>query len=452
MDLKHINKVYFLGIGGIGMSALAHYFHQEGKVVSGYDRVSSVVTERLENEGMKVFYVLDKSHVEGQDVMIYTPAISRDCVEYVAAEAAGIPILKRSQALGVISQTYRTLAVAGTHGKTTTSSMLAHLLRACGLDCTAFLGGLSRNLKGNFAYGQSELLVVEADEFDRSFLTLKPESAIVTSMDPDHLDIYGDATEMERNYLAFGALAKELLVHHSLKDRGWTVPVSTFGIEEGDIQAHNLRFSKLRTQFDFAGEGQVIRDLSLSMPGHHNVMNMLAAIGLSLRVGADPERLKAAVAEFSGIYRRFEVWHHTDSLTYVDDYAHHPTEIAAAIDTARRLFPNRKLIVVFQPHLFSRTRDFAAGFVAELSKADALLLMEIYPAREEPIPGVNSKMLFDQITLTQKFLVSPQNMLTHLEKVLSEPAVLLTLGAGDIDREVDKITDWIKDVSFGSNI
>ncbi|MFK7922551.1 MAG: UDP-N-acetylmuramate--L-alanine ligase, partial [Bacteroidia bacterium] len=355
MDLKQVNTIYFLGIGGIGMSALAHYFHREGKKVLGYDRSQSIVTKGLEDEGMTLFYILDPTHIQGADMMIYTPAISQDNVEYQAALEAGIPILKRSQILGLISENYRTLAVAGTHGKTTSSSMLAHLLRHSGVDCTAFLGGISRNLEGNFAYGKSDWLVVEADEFDRSFLTLKPESAIITSMDPDHLDIYGTAEEMADNYRAFGQLSDRLLVHHSLEDRGWTQAVQTFGLDEGDFQAQNLHFGDLETVFDFVSAERRIEAIRLPFPGQHNVLNMVAAMALAMEAGVKPEALKDAVSSFAGIYRRFEQHYHSDQLTYIDDYAHHPTEIAAAIDTARRLFSDRQLVVVFQPHLFSRT-------------------------------------------------------------------------------------------------
>ncbi|MEL6652562.1 MAG: UDP-N-acetylmuramate--L-alanine ligase [Bacteroidota bacterium] len=439
MELSSIQTIYFLGIGGIGMSALARYFHREGKNVLGYDRTSSIVTEGLEDEGMTIFYVLDPSHIQEADLMVYTPAISQDNVEYQAALRAGIPILKRSQILGLISEQYRTLAVAGTHGKTTTSSMLAHLLRHGGVDATAFLGGIARNLEGNFAYGESDWLVVEADEFDRSFLTLKPEYAIVTSMDPDHLDIYGTPDEMANNYRAFGDLSQQLLVHHSLGEQGWTKPLETFGIEVGDYQARNLRFGDLETVFDFRFAERQIENLRLPFPGRHNVLNMVSAMALALKAGMKAEKLPTAVSSFAGIYRRFERQHHSPRLTYIDDYAHHPTEIAAAMDTARRLFPDRQLVVIFQPHLFSRTRDFADGFREELAKADALLLMDIYPAREEPIEGVSSEMLLSATPSANAKIVTRKDITTQLQQLISLPTILLSLGAGDIDREVGAI-------------
>ncbi|MEL7530251.1 MAG: UDP-N-acetylmuramate--L-alanine ligase [Bacteroidota bacterium] len=449
MDLKQVNTIYFLGIGGIGMSALAHYFHREGKKVLGYDRSQSIVTKSLEDEGMTLFYILDPTHIQGADMMIYTPAISQDNVEYQAALEAGIPILKRSQILGLISENYRTLAVAGTHGKTTSSSMLAHLLRHTRVDCTAFLGGISRNLGGNFAYGESDWLVVEADEFDRSFLTLSPESAIITSMDPDHLDIYGTAEEMADNYRAFAKLSDRLLVHHSLRDRGWTQTVQTFGINEGDFQAQNLRYGDLETVFDFVSAERRLEAIRLPFPGQHNVLNMLAAMVLALEAGAQLSALKEAVNSFAGIYRRFEQQYHSDQLTYIDDYAHHPTEIAAAMDTARRLFPQRQLVVLFQPHLFSRTRDFAEGFKAELAKADVLLLMDIYPAREEPIAGVSSEMLLVDTPSVNASIVPRRDIIKVLEAVVEMPTILLSLGAGDIDREVGSIKAFCEAATKG---
>ncbi|MEO0471208.1 MAG: UDP-N-acetylmuramate--L-alanine ligase, partial [Bacteroidota bacterium] len=405
MDLEKVEHIYFLGIGGIGMSALARYFHMRGKKISGYDRVRSIVARGLEDEGMTLFYKLDKQHVAGQDLLIYTPAISQSCEEYVAAEALGIPILKRSQILGLISEHYQTLAVAGTHGKTTTSSMLAHVLRASGIDCTAFLGGIANNINGNFVFGESNQLVVEADEFDRSFLTLRPFVSVITSLDPDHLDIYGEHAEMKKNFLAFGSLSQKLLVHASLKEAGWNQPVETYGISEGIFQANHLRHQSLTTWFDFSGPGIDIRDISLQMPGLHNVLNMTAALAIAFRQGADPGRLKSAAESFSGIYRRFQVHHHDDRVTYIDDYAHHPTEIEAAIQTGRHLFPERQLMVVFQPHLFSRTRDFGGDFARALDQADVSLLMDIYPAREAPIDGIDAEWLLDQMSAKDKAVV-----------------------------------------------
>lgn len=429
------------------MSALAHYFHQQGKKVSGYDRAVSRVTRELEKEGIEIFYKMDEAHLNEQDLMVYTPAISRNSIEYTAAEERGIPIMKRSQVLGEISRSYKTLAVAGTHGKTTTSTMLTHVLRECGVDCTAFLGGISNNLDSNFVIGNSDLLVVEADEYDRSFMTLNPDMAVITSMDADHLDIYGTLGQMREDYLAFAAQCDKILVADGWEEAFAARECETFGIGTGKYYADNLHFSDLKTGFDYVSPEGRIRDLSLPMPGRHNVMNMVAAISVAIRHGADVEKVRQAVASFRGIYRRFDVHIDRESCTYIDDYAHHPSEIAAVVQTARDLFPERKLIVVFQPHLFSRTRDFMKGFAEELSKADAVMLMDIYPAREEPIEGVSSGVLLDQISINQKQLTGRNELPAQLKEwAKGRQTVVMTLGAGDIDREVEAIKNELSKI------
>ncbi|MEZ4827633.1 MAG: UDP-N-acetylmuramate--L-alanine ligase [Bacteroidia bacterium] len=435
-ETKHI---YFLGIGGIGMSALAHYFHLKGNRVSGYDRSRSVVTDQLEKEGVNVFYTMDASHLDGQDMVVYTPAVSRESLEFRAAMEKGVATVKRSQVLGEISRSYRTLAVAGTHGKTTTSTMLTHVLRSCEVDCTAFLGGISNNLETNFVLGTSEWMVAEADEYDRSFLTLHPEVAVITSLDADHLDIYGTPEVMRENYLQFARQSEYLLVEESLKADFSDHNPKTFGLGEGTYYAENLRFEGLTTTFDFVAPGMKIENLTLSMPGRHNVKNMVAAIAVAIHCGADEAGIRRAIPSFRGIYRRFDVHAHSETITYVDDYAHHPTEIEAVIRTARDLFPERKLITVFQPHLFTRTRDFLEGFAAELSKADAVILLEIYPAREEPIAGINSSALLEKIEADQKSLVAKEALVEKLKEYIETPAFILSIGAGDIDRETMKI-------------
>ncbi|MEZ4776622.1 MAG: UDP-N-acetylmuramate--L-alanine ligase [Bacteroidia bacterium] len=437
--MNEVKNIYFLGIGGIGMSALAQYFHLKGNRVSGYDRSRSIVTDQLESEGMTVFYTMDAAHLEGQDLMIYTPAISKQSVEYTAAVNAGVPTMKRSQALGEISRSYRTLAVAGTHGKTTTSTMLTHVLQSSNINCTAFLGGISNNLKANFMLGTTDWLVVEADEYDRSFLTLTPAFAVITSLDADHLDIYGTPEAMRENYTVFAGQSEYLLIEETLKDQFPDHKSETFGLEAGTYYAENLRFENLTTTFDFVAPGIKIADLVLPMPGRHNVKNMVAAIAVALHCGADEAGIRKAVTSFSGIYRRFDVHAHSETLTYVDDYAHHPTEIAAVVRTARDLFPERKLIVIFQPHLFTRTRDFMDGFAEELSKSDAVILMDIYPAREEPLPGITSEKLLERITCSQKAMVTKETMADQLREWIEKPAVIMSLGAGDIDRETIKI-------------
>ncbi|MEL7196188.1 MAG: UDP-N-acetylmuramate--L-alanine ligase [Bacteroidota bacterium] len=443
MTVLDAHKVYFLGIGGIGMSALARYFHLKGKEVSGYDRTSSVVTKGLEELGITVFYELDPERILDHEVVIFTPAIKSDNLERAAVEASDIPMYKRAEVLGQISQAYRTLAVAGTHGKTTTSTMLTHVMRALGIDVTAFLGGISLNLNSNFVYGESDWLVVEADEYDRSFLHLHPEWAIITSLDPDHLDIYGSEEEMRKTYKAFARQAKHLLVHETVARNDWDLKSKVYGTH-GDFTLSQLVFEGLQTQFHYQGE-RVETAVTLPMPGRHNVANMTAALALVESVS--PESMKdfsEAVAAFQGIYRRFQVHFHSESLTYIDDYAHHPSEIEAAIDTGRRLFPQRKLVVVFQPHLFSRTQDFMEGFGQELSKADVVVLADIYPAREKPIEGVTSKALASCISTDVHWVGDKTNIVGKLPDIVEPPTLLLTLGAGDIDKEVPKVMAWVK--------
>lgn len=447
MNLANAKHIYFLGIGGIGMSALARYFSLMGKQVSGYDRSSSVVTRGLEAEGVKVFYEVNIDHLQGVDYMIYTPAIQTDNPEYQAAVAQRLTIRKRSQVLGEISEAYKTLAVAGTHGKTTTSILLTHLLRASGVDCTAFLGGLSRNLNSNFAFGKTDYMVTEADEYDRSFLTLKPWASIITSLDPDHLDIYGTPEEMKATYLQFASqVTGPLLVYASLLGEDWPKKPLSYGIDEGDYRAENLRFEGLATCFDYQSPTFRIENVRLPLAGRHNVLNAVAAMGLSELAGARQADFKQALADFKGIYRRFEVQYHSETLTYIDDYAHHPSELEAAVRAARSLFPARKVVVVFQPHLYSRTQDFYQGFAQSLSEADAVLMIPIYPAREKPIPGVTSEMVLDRVEAGQKAMTTKEDLTKSLSAIIDSPAVLLTLGAGDIDREISTINQWIDSV------
>ena len=437
------NHVYFLGIGGIGMSALANYFRLSGMKVSGYDKTPSIVTEALQQNGVTVYFEADEKHLETVTVLIYTPAI-KEHPEFVAAQSKGIPIMKRSEALGIITRQYRTLAIAGTHGKTTTSSMLAWLMKGCELDATAFLGGISQNLNGNFAFGESDFCVVEADEFDRSFLRLSPEMAAITSIDPDHLDIYGTEEEMKNSYRDFAHLVSGfLLVHEDTKTFDWGREFHTYGIETGEFQARNIRFEQLGTFFDYVSDSCTIHNIYLPIAGKHNVLNATAAITLVMKAGGNMQKVKETLADFKGIYRRFEIVHHSDSLSLIDDYAHHPTELEAAVQTAKSLFPDRQLITVFQPHLFSRTKDFYEGFAKALSVSDVVLLLPIYPARELPIPGVTSSLIFDRVEAERKYLSEKKEMLNRLAESVKLPSVILMTGAGDIDREIEKVKNFI---------
>lgn len=484
------------------MSALAHYYHLRGYRVSGYDRTPSVVTDALEKEGITIYFDTDESQLDGVDSVIYTPAIKDDNALYQAIVRRGIPMQKRSQALGEISKAYKTIAVAGTHGKTSTSTLVAVLLRAAGVDCTAFLGGISNDLGSNFVYGQSEWVVVEADEFDRSFLTLWPEMAIINSVDPDHLDIYGDHEAMLDGYRQFAAQVKgDLFVHESIKDIGWGREVKVFGensqttddrqqrtdnreqttggnslgsrqaddvtlsrplgpSSKGDITISNISFQNVSTHFSYSDtelgvENQVFE---LRFPGRHNVLNAAAATAVTLRVAGAGEAALAgignAMRDFQGIYRRYDIHLNTPAIAYVDDYAHHPTEIHAAIAATRGLFPDRQLIAVFQPHLFTRTRDFYQGFGEELAQADEVILLPIYPAREQPLPGITTEIILDVIDdlpadapVQGCRLVEKADLIETLRGIIRPPSVLLTVGAGDIDREVEKVValarEWV---------
>lgn len=450
MRTEELKDIYFLGIGGIGMSALASYFHRKGVKVSGYDKVNSVVTDALEKEGIEIFYHADVHHVSNKDLVIYTPAIPTDHAELLEVRQNGTPLYKRAQALGLLSKPYRTLAVAGTHGKTTTSIMLTHLLKSSGVDCTAFLGGLSRNLNGNFVVGDAEWLVAEADEYDRSFLSLNPELAIINSMDPDHLDIYGDQESFKTGFMQFASQSQRLLVHDSLKNDFDGMNVESFGIEAGDFQARNIKQEGLATSFDFFAYGEKLRKFRMPTVGDHNVYNMTAAIATAWKVGGELEGLAEGVASYAGIYRRFEVKFEGDHVSYIDDYAHHPTELEAAISTARAVFPDRKVLVIFQPHLFTRTRDFAKGFTSSLNLADEVFLMDIYPAREEPIEGVQSEML--AIGLEKEWrMVAKGEISKDLEERIQTKTIVLSLGAGDIDREIDSILECVKEINEKMN-
>ncbi|MGH1433296.1 MAG: UDP-N-acetylmuramate--L-alanine ligase [Lewinella sp.] len=444
MKLNNIHSIYFVGIGGIGMSALARYFHGRGVKVAGYDRTETTLTKTLVSEGITVRYTAEVATLpQDVDLVVYTPAVPANHAELVWFREQNYEVLKRSAVLGIISKGMRTVAVAGTHGKTTTSTLTTHLLRSGGVDCNAFLGGVARNFSSNFVEGASEWVVVEADEFDRSFLTLHPDLATIMSLDADHLDIYGDeASMMETGFLAFAKQLKpggELLVKTGLEssfvDLG--IKISTFGIEAGDAQAQNLRVEEGFFVFDYQSEAVTIKDLRHPHPGRHNVENALAAITVALRLGVKPAAIAEGLLSFRGIGRRFEFHIREKELVYIDDYAHHPTELSAAIGAARELYPGRKLTGIFQPHLFSRTQDFVEGFAAALDKLDEALLLDIYPAREEPIPGVDSRLIYHHMKNKNCQLLSKAEVLDTLAKMDTE--VVMTLGAGDIDTLVDPI-------------
>ena len=444
MELGKINKVYFVGIGGIGMSALARYFAKRGQQVSGYDKTKTKLTATLEEEGISITYQDEVSTLpdlflnnEEDLLVVYTPAIPKDSEILNYFKDNGFELKKRSEVLGIISKGMFCIAIAGTHGKTTTSSIVAHILKDTGYDCTAFLGGITTNYNSNVLFGANNVVVVEADEYDRSFLTLHPDIAVVTSMDADHLDIYGDKNQLEDSFRLFAAQLKQdgtLYAHEHLPlDHDFSYAASG----TADAKAENIRVEGSKFVFDYQDATNSIKDISLMLPGKHNVENTTVAIAIALQLGIAPERVKLAVANFKGVKRRFEYVVDNDEQIYIDDYAHHPEELKACFDAVRQLYPDKKLTVIFQPHLFSRTRDFADEFAKVLSTADELLLLEIYPARELPLEGINAQFLMDKITLADKKICSKDFVVNHIKN--TKPELILTVGAGDIDTLIEPL-------------
>ncbi len=447
-DLEHIEIVYLLGIGGIGMSGLARYFNSQGLIVCGYDRNSSSLISELEMEGIDV--VLNDSEFELPAILrltpkekilvIVTPAIPKEHAQLRYFQSEHYTIMKRSTVLGLISQQYKTIAVAGTHGKTTTSAMITHLLKDGGHRCLAFLGGITANYNSNVILDEKpEICVAEADEFDRSFLALKPDFAIITSMDADHLDIYGDQEALKNSFFEFikgipsggELLLCEGLPHPERKD----LSIMTYGLSESaDFSAKNMRIENGTYVFDFHYPGGRIEHISCGLPGRHNMENAVAAIAIYMRGGFQDGTVADSMASFKGVKRRFETICKNDDFVFIDDYAHHPKELEVSIKSVRELYPGKTITGIFQPHLFSRTRDFAAEFAKSLELLDQIILLPIYPAREEPIEGVDSQMLLDKIKKDYKKLVDKSELLLLIKQL--KPEVLLTLGAGDIDRLV----------------
>ena len=446
------HSLYFVGIGGIGMSGLARYFRQLGARVAGYDRTPSALTDQLRAEGIDVQFDEDPQHIPAdlrKDPMnvlvVRTPAVpaSSPLLAYWGEQGAGM--MKRSEVLGMITSDRRTIAVAGTHGKTTVSTMVAHLLRHGGKRINAFLGGISANYGTNVLLDpKAEINVVEADEYDRSFLRLHPSEAIITAMDPDHLDIYGTPEAMVASYNEFAALCTgRILVHERASKALVNGQRSSYAIGGKSVpRAEQVRVQDGAYHFDLVTERGTLRDLRLGMPGRHNVENATAAAAMAQYIGVDDERLRDGLASFRGVERRFQVIARDAQTVFVDDYAHHPAELEATIRSARELYPGRHLTGVFQPHLFTRTRDFAPGFAYSLALLDTLYLMDIYPAREEPIEGVTSEWLLQQVPMLDKHLLSPDDVLRLIATVRVE--VLLTLGAGDIDRLVPRIAEILQ--------
>lgn len=469
--LKNLQYVYFLGIGGIGMSALARYFQAMGKHVSGYDKTRTKLTDELIAEGINIHFEDDLSlvpealtshisHLESNILIVYTPAVPKDHKELNYFRDNNYTIKKRAEVLGMITDASYTVAVAGTHGKTTTSSLIAHVLRTADLDPSAFLGGitqnyntnlfLSKNLKdSNFKSQISNLTVVEADEYDRSFLTLHPEIAVITSVDADHLDIYGDKRYVEESYSMFAKQVKSKLV---LKKSITDVVVSetetiTYSVNDGnaDYYAQNIKIENAAYHYEVVTPKGIFKHMTLGLPGLHNVENSIAAVAVACLMDVSEEDIRKALSSFKGVRRRFDYQIKTNSLVFIDDYAHHPEELRASISSAKAMYPGKKITGIFQPHLYSRTRDFADEFAESLDLLDECILMEIYPAREQPIEGINSQMLLDKMKLNKKSICQKKDLVQDVIKRKLE--VLLTLGAGDIDTFVEPLKKELTQLS-----
>ena len=450
MDIKKIHRVYFVGIGGIGMSALARYFLMGGYDVAGYDRNSTPLTDELSKEGCLIHFDDDLTLVPDKfkdlelrhtTLVTVTPAIPDDHTELAYFREKSFTVVKRSELLGLITKSLKGIAIAGTHGKTTVSTMIAHILKQSDLDCTAFLGGISKNYNSNLITGDGDLVVIEADEYDRSFLQLYPWIGVITSVDADHLDIYQNYQNLEEAFLTFANQVSEggnILIKKGLniiqkmpeKIRTYTYSLET----EADFYATNLRKRENYTLFDAVTPETRIEDIHFSFPGLMNIENAMAAIGVTSLLGVPGETIKKALLHFSGVKRRFDIQLCSKDLVFIDDYAHHPEEIKKCIHSVREMFPGKKITGIFQPHLYTRTRDFAAEFARSLEMLDRLILLEIYPARENPIEGINANLILEKTKLKNKLLCSKSELIRIMGK--NDFEVLITMGAGDIDKLV----------------
>ena len=441
---NHIQHICFLGIGGIGMSALARYFLRRGAAVCGYDRTRSDLTEALQKEGAHVFYEDDPAMIpEGIDLGIYTPAIRKDnnCLSHMARH--GIPVMKRAEVLGLLSRERPAIAIAGTHGKTTISCMLAHIMRQAGISTEAILGGITVHDNTNYLWAaDAAWLITEADEYDRSFLHLHPFMAAITAIDADHLDVYGTGDALFESFAAFSQNIRQqgrLLIKAGLPHMGYSGTTLTYHMDrQADYMAKSFSMEASECYLSVAGSLR-LPPTRLGMPGRHNAENALAAAALAHLAGVSPAAISAGLTSFKGVKRRFEVCFRSEQQVYIDDYAHHPAEIQACVEAARELFPDRKITGVFQPHLYSRTRDLAEGFASSLALLDALVMLDIYPAREEPIAGITAQWLLDRVPITNKQMETTDSVVDMVTRL--EPGVLITMGAGSIDRLVGPIVE-----------
>ena len=456
MNLKEIKAVYFVGAGGIGMSAIARYFIKKGLVVAGYDKTPSELTRRLEKEGMLIHYEENVDEIphtcrkKDSCLVIYTPAIPADHKELVYFRENGFEIQKRAQVLGTLTREHKGLCVAGTHGKTTTSTMCAHIMHQSHLDCNAFLGGISKNYGTNYILSDSDYVVIEADEFDRSFHWLSPYMTVITSTDPDHLDIYGTKEaylESFRHYTELIQPQGALIIHTGLEvkpDVQNGVKVYTYSKTEGDFHAENIRIENGEITFDFISPIESVKNIELGQPVPINIENGIAAMAMAQLAGCTAEELRIGLMTYSGVERRFDFKIKTDKLVFLSDYAHHPKEILQSARSIRELYKNRKITAIFQPHLYTRTRDFYHDFADALSLLDEVILTEIYPAREQPIEGVTSGLIYDNLRPgIEKQMIQKDQVIPFIKT--HDVDVLIVLGAGDLDNQVPEITRVLKE-------
>jgi UDP-N-acetylmuramate--alanine ligase len=442
VNLKKIHNIYFIGIGGIGMSALAKYFHANGKQVAGYDKTATKITEGLQASGIAIHFEDALANIpteftnKATTLVVFTPAIPKEHKELNFFQKEGFTIFKRAEVLGLITQNSYCFAVAGTHGKTTTSSILGHILQP--YHATSFLGGISENYHSNLILGKHNISVVEADEFDRSFLKLSPNIACITSTDADHLDIYGEHAELQQSFQDFAQLVTDKL----FVAKGVDIHGITYAVEEpADYEIQNVTIENGHYKFDIKTTKEVIQDVEFSLPGKHNLMNALAAVAMADSYAIPLKEIKESLRNFKGVERRFSYRIKSDDLVLIDDYAHHPTEIEAVYQAVQEMYPNEKCLVIFQPHLFSRTQDFAADFASTLSKFNAVRLLDIYPARELPIEGVTSNWLLSKISNGNKKLTYEENLLSEIQN--SDAKIVAMLGAGDIGAMIDRLVNQL---------
>ena len=456
MELKNIKAVYFIGVGGIGMSAIARYFLHRGMVVAGYDKTATDLTHHLEDEGALIHYVDDTELIpqacrnSSDTLVIYTPAVPAEHSELVFFQQNGFEIQKRAQVLGTLTRTHKGLCVAGTHGKTSTSTMCAHIMHQSSVDCNAFLGGISKNYGTNYILSKSDYIVIEADEFDRSFHWLRPWMTVITATDPDHLDIYGTKEaylESFRHYTTLIQPGGVLIIHKGLEmqaDVQEGVTVYEYSLTEGDFHAENIRIENGDITFDFVSPIECVKDVQLGQPVPINIENGVAAMAMAQLNGCNAEELRYGMKTYGGVDRRFDFRLRDDHHVVLSDYAHHPQEIYQSAKSMRELYHDRKITAIFQPHLYTRTRDFYLQFAEALSQLDEVILTEIYPAREQPIPGITSQLIYDHLAPgVEKAIIKKDNVLDFVRS--RDFDVLIILGAGDLDNQTDDIAQIIRE-------